>query len=144
MKNIYLEKLSVQFNNYKHSVSDKLNDQFKNYSDRKKKMLLVGFCILFGSLSICIIVNTFYEKSFSKSVPALNPIAIPYHIGKNFHQPAVMIDELTYLRVEHLKEYLDSTHIHDPGRFTEIMNTRPQLMDSITAFEKIYLTQLKK
>jgi hypothetical protein len=144
MKNIYLEKLSIKFNNFKKSFSDKLNERFKNYSVRKKKMLLIGFCILFGSLSICIVVNTVYEKTFSRSIPALDPIAIPYHIGKNFHQPGVMIDELTYLRVEHFKKYLDSLKIHNAGRYTEIMNTRPHLMDSITAFEKIYLFQLKK
>jgi hypothetical protein len=144
MKNIFAEKLTGKLNKFKKTISDKLNDQVKNYSDRKKKILLIGFCILFGSISLCIIVNIFYEKSLSKSIPSLNPASVPYHIGKNFHQPAAMIDEITYWRVEHFKLYLDSLKVHEIGRYTEIMNTRPHLMDSIIAFEKIYLLQLKK
>ncbi|HEY4876921.1 MAG TPA: hypothetical protein VIH86_15180 [Puia sp.] len=144
MKNIYLEKMSQKFIDYKRLFSDKLNERFKNYSSRKKKILLIGFCILFGSLSICIIVNTFYEKSLSRSIPALTPVSIPHHIGKNFHQPGAIIDETTYIRVEHFKKYLDSLKINNIGRYTEIMKTRPHLMDSIIAFEKIYLLQIKK
>jgi hypothetical protein len=144
MKNIYLEKFSDRFNKYKQRVSNKLNEQFKKYSVRKKKILLVSFCILFGSISLCVLINTFYERSFSKSIPLITPISIPYHVGKNFHQPGAMIDQDTYLRVEHFKKYLDSLKINNIGRYTEIMNTRPHLMDSIIAFEKIYITQLKK
>jgi hypothetical protein len=144
MKNVLAEKLSGKLNKFKKTICDKLNDQFKNYSSRKKKILLIGFCILFGSLSICIIVNTFYEKSLSRSIPALNPGSIPYHIGKNFHQPGAIIDEPTYIRVEHFKKYLDSLKINNIGRYTEIMNARPHLLDSIIAFERIYLLQLKK
>ena len=140
MKSIYPEKVSQKFNAYKRFVSDKLNEQFKNYSVRKKKILLGGFCILFGSISICIVINTFYEKS----IPAPQPVSIPYHIGKNFHQPGAMIDTGVYWRVEHFKLYLDSLKIYDAARYAEIMNTRPHLMDSIIAFEKIYLLQLKK
>ncbi|HLY71999.1 MAG TPA: hypothetical protein VKR53_19830 [Puia sp.] len=144
MKSIYLEKISQQVNEYKRLLGQKLNERFKHYSDRKKKIMVIGFCILFGSCSICIIVNAFYEKSLSRSIPSLNRVSIPYHIGKNFHQPGAIIDETTYLRVEQFKRYLDSLHLHNPGRYTEIMNTRPHLMDSILAFEKIYLLQLKK
>ncbi|HSZ85845.1 MAG TPA: hypothetical protein VK787_07425 [Puia sp.] len=144
MKNIYLKRISDKINIYQHNASDKLNNRFENYSARKKKMLLISFCILFGSISLCIIINTFYEKSFSKSIPVLSPVSIPYHIGKNFHEPGAIIDESTFIRVEHFKKYLDSLKINNRGRYTEIMNTRPHLMDSIIAFEKIYLLQLKK
>jgi hypothetical protein len=144
MKNTLAQKLSGKLYKFKKTICHKLNDQVKNYSIRKKKMLLVVFCVLFGSISIGIVVHTFYEKTLSGSIPALNPLSIPYHIGKNFHQPGVMIDPGTYARVEKFKLYLDSLKTHNPGRFAEIINTRPHLVDSIIAFEKIYLLQLKK
>jgi hypothetical protein len=74
----------------------------------------------------------------------INPIIAPYHIGKNSPEPGARIDSGTYKRVEHFKQFLDSLKLNNIGRYTEIMNTRPHLYDSIVAFENIYFLQLKK
>jgi hypothetical protein len=121
-----------------------LSKQEKKISVRKKKILLTCFCAVFGSLSIFLIAKTFYQNPAPGPVLNTGQINIPFHIGKNFHQPGVMIDKETYNRVEDFKKYLDSLKANDIGRYAEIMNTRPHLMDSISSFEKIYLSQLKK
>jgi hypothetical protein len=142
MKNFFVEKLSGKLDEFKKTICNTLNDKFKNYSARKKKILLICFCALCGSISICIVINTFYEKS--KAIPVLKPVSIPYHIGKNFKQPGAVIDAITFNRVEHFKHYLDSLKINNTGRYTEVMNARPHLYDSILAFEKLYVNQIKK
>lgn len=121
----------------------KLSSYDTKLSKKKKTLLLVLFCFLFGISSIYIIVATL-TKRFSSPEYQSAPVTIPYHIGRNFHQPGAVIDADTYNRVEHFKHYLDSLKTNDPGRYTEIMNTRPHLYDSILAFEKLYLIQSKK
>jgi hypothetical protein len=125
------------------SFAAKLSSYESKFSAKKRTLILVLFCFLFGIASIYVIIAT-VTKSFSSTDVPVTPINIPYHIGKNFNQPGAMIDGETYQRVEHFKHYLDSLRINNPGRFAEIMNTRPHLMDSILTFEKMYLLQLKK
>ncbi len=121
----------------------KLADRESKLSSRKKKLMLVLFCFLFGVCSIYVIIAAI-TKRYSASELQEAPITIPYHIGRNFHQPGAVIDGETYKRVENFKHYLDSLKMNSPGRYTEIMNTRPHLYDSILAFEKIYSSQSKK
>jgi hypothetical protein len=138
-----IKNLKTKITNKQKLFAGKLSAIDAKLSPSKKKMILALFCFLFGAISIYVIVATVTRRLLPHDLP-VNPITIPYHIGKNFHQPGSMIDTDTYNRVEHFKHYLDSLKVNNIGHFTEIMNTRPHLMDSITAFEKIYITQLKK
>lgn len=140
---MHIKNLKTKITNKQKLFAGKLSAIDAKLSANKKKMILVLFCFLFGSISIYVIVVTVTRRFLPHDLP-INPITIPYHIGKNFHQPGVVIDTDTYNRVEHFKYYLDSLKINNIGRYTEIMITRPHLMDSILAFEKIYLIQLKK
>jgi hypothetical protein len=121
----------------------KLSIQEAKLSIYQKKLFLALFCMLFCSLSIYLILNQLVNKT-DKGEFSIKTIHIPYHIGKNIHQPGAWIDNQTFNRVEYFKKMLDSLKITDPVRFIEIMNNRPHLMDSIAAFEKFYLTQSKK
>jgi hypothetical protein len=136
--------------NLKSKVTDKqklfaakLSVYDSKLTAKKKKLILVLFCFLFGISSIYVIIATI-TKRFSSPEYQSAPVTIPYHIGRNFHQPGVVIDADTYNRVEHFKHYLDSLKTNNIGRYTEIMNTRPHLYDSILAFEKLYSMQSKK
>ncbi|HSZ85773.1 MAG TPA: hypothetical protein VK787_07065 [Puia sp.] len=138
-----IRSLKTKITDKQKLLAGKLSAIDTRLSANKKKMILALFCFLFGAISIYVIVATVTRRFLPHDLP-VNPITIPYHIGKNFHQPGVVIDEDTYNRIEHFKHYLDSLKINNIGRYTEIMNTRPHLYDSILAFEKIYFIQLKK
>ena len=143
MKNNYIEKLSARLKNCPHSIADKMQENAKHFSVRKKKIILIVFCSLFGAASLYLIIATMTKK-FPPGDFSINRISIPYHIGKNFQQPYGTIDTGTYNRVEHFKFYLNSLKTFNSLRFDAIINLRPHLIDSIIAFEKIYQLQLKK
>src|SRR5579863_1134436 len=107
--------------NLKSKITDKqklfaarLSDYDSKLSKKKKTLMLVLFCFLFGISSMYVIVATI-SKRYSSSEVQTAPITIPYHIGRNFHQPGVVIDVGTYNRVEHFKHYLDSLKINNIG-----------------------------
>ena len=138
-----LRQLKTKITALQKSFAARLSACESKISLKQKKMLLVLFCFLFCLASIYIVVATLTRR-FSGSGLPVNPISIPYHIGKSFHQPGAVIDEKTFNRVEQFKRFLDSLKVNNSGRYTEIMNTRPHLYDSIVAFENIYQLQLKK
>jgi len=138
-----IKDLNAKLTTLQKLLASRLSVYESTFSIKQKQLLLVLFCFLFGLASIYIIVTTFRTGFSGSGLPAM-PISIPYHIGKSFHQPGAVIDEPTYDRVEHFKQFLDSLRQNNTGRFTEILITRPHLYDSILAFENIYRSQLKK
>jgi hypothetical protein len=138
-----IKKLKTKIAAVQRFLALRLSAYETTISLKQKQLLLVLFCFLFGLASIYIIVTTFTRGFSGSGLPStLN--SIPYHIGKSFHQPGTVIDEITYNRVEHFKQFLDSLKQNNTDKFFEIMNTRPHLYDSILAFENIYQLQLKK
>jgi hypothetical protein len=138
-----IKDLKAKIAALKKLLASRLSVYESTLSVKQKQLLLVLFCFLFGVASIYIILTTFTTRFSRSGLPAM-PISIPYHICKSFHQPGAVIDESTYNRVEHFKQFLDSLRQNNTGRFTEILITRPHLYDSILAFENIYRSQLKK
>ncbi|HSZ86924.1 MAG TPA: hypothetical protein VK787_12900 [Puia sp.] len=143
MKNNYIEKLSGRFRNHQHSIADKIHERTKHFSVRKKKIILILFCALFSTVSAYTIFDTLTKK-FPNGDFNINRISIPHNIGRNFQQPFGNIDSGTFNRVEHFRFYLDSLKTANASSFESIINIRPNLIDSILAFEKIYQSQLKK
>jgi hypothetical protein len=111
-------------------------------SPARKKIVVIIFCILFMSLSICIALTTL-SRSGVRTLPVM-PIRVPSHIGKNIRMPSAFISEVSYQKVEQFKQYLDSISISDKKTFDQIIAARPGLIDSIAMFEKLYLSQSKK
>jgi hypothetical protein len=138
-----LKKLKTKITTLQQVFAARLSAFEAGLSIRQKKLLLILFCFSFGLGSTYVVVATLTRRFSGAGLPAA-PIRIPYHIGQSFHQPGSVIDAATYRRVEHFKHFLDSLKITSAGRYTEIINTRPHLYDSIVAFEKIYFLQLKK
>jgi hypothetical protein len=123
-------------------VSAWASQHAEKHSPARKKIAVIIFCILFMTLSICIAINTL-SKSSIRTLPIM-PVRIPSHIGKNIRIPSAFISEESYQRIEQFKKYLDSMSIADKKNYDAIINARPHLMDSITMFEKLYLSQSKK
>ena len=108
-----------------------------------KKYSLAFFCILFGGTSIAIIIHSATTRQEIISVARISKSA---DVGKR-EFPALRSDSLItkkeYERIIEFKNYLFLLR-DDPARrkrFDSIIINRPLLMDSITLFEKMYLSQ---
>jgi hypothetical protein len=143
MMSMTLKNLRSKISSGQTFLAGKLSRYESKLSIGQKKLLLVLFCFSFGLASIYIVGATITRR-LSGTELRVSPIAIPYHIGKSFHQPGAAIDSGTYNRVERFKQFLDSLKANNIGRYSEIMNIRPHFYDSILAFESIYQLQLKK
>lgn len=108
-----------------------------------KKFCLIFFCVLFGGSSIAIIIHSATSKEQAIQVTTITK---PDHTERNditsLH-PDSVITKREYERVIGFKNYLlhlksDSTR---RKQYDSIMTFRPELMDSITLFEKMYLSQ---
>ena len=128
-------------------LATKLSRYDARFSKRQRTLILMFFCFTYGIGSLYVAVSAITggppSSGFSKSVTPMD-LTIPFHIGHYFDTPAAVIDSSTFNRVEHFRLWLDSLKINDAARYTGIINSRPQLLDSILEFEKIYLTHLKK
>jgi len=98
----------------------------------KKKIGLLLFCLLFGGISIYIVLMPMIGSSFHVSSVVFQRPSIPKHIGKANRKPNNTISKKFYDRIEALK--------NDDS----LMRAHPQLLDSIHLFEQLYQSQLKK
>ena len=108
-----------------------------------KKYSLAFFFILFGGSSIAIIIHSATTRQEIISVARISKSA---DVGKR-EFPALRSDSTItkreYERIIEFKKYLFLLR-DDPARrkrFDSIITNRPGLMDSITLFEKMYLSQ---
>lgn len=119
----------------------------EHLSLRTKKFYLIIFCISFVSLNIGTIINSLSHRT---SVFTPRQIVLPAYIKRirdgNMINAEPLINQNEYLRVEALKNYLESLHKNEQGnyKYDSIVRARPQLMDSIILFEHLYNSQKVK
>jgi hypothetical protein len=113
--------------------ADRMNRKAAHYSGKQQKFGLAVFCLLFSTISISVLFQTFSAKSSAAKIFAL-PAHAPAHIGKNPEPPAPFISKKDYERIEKFKHSLDSN----------TLRTRTGLSDSIRLFEQLYTSQLKR
>ena len=123
-------------------VASSASKHAEKLSPTRKKFVVIIFCILSSALAICIIAKTF--SNTHRNVFFMRPTMMPLHLGKNIKSPQSFISDDAYQRIEQFKKYLDSISIADKKAFTQLINERPHLMDSIMQFEKLYRSQSKK
>ena len=106
-----------------------LSSKTEQLSAGSKKIALVLFCLLFGGISLYLVVIHMTSSSFYTHAPFIQRIILPKNIDKanNYR-----ISKKLYQRIEALK--------NDDS----LMKARPQLLDSIQLFEQIYQSQIKK
>jgi len=121
---------------YLQQKSELLSMPVKQYS-------LAFFCILFGGTSVAIIIHSATTK---QNIISVAKIFKSPHVGKQGF-PALQSDSIItkreYERIIEFKNYLFLLR-DDPARrkrFDSIITNRPGLLDSITLFEKMYLSQ---
>ena len=136
------DALSQQWENTKRKLACYLQQQSALLSNKSRKAFLILFTMLFSAGSIVIIINATVNR---KSVLGTKQISKPSSTKGNalVTKPDSVITQEEYKRVELFKTYLlqlkgDSVN---KEKFDSIIQQRPQLLDSIALFEKMYLSQ---
>jgi hypothetical protein len=120
-----------------------LQQRSESLSAEAKKYCLMFFCFLFGGSSLAVII---YSATGKEQTVSITKISKPAHAPQN-QKNNLPVDSLIikqeFERVEQFKSYLLGLK-RDPlnaKKFDSIMHARPQLIDSIHLFEKMYLQQ---
>ena len=127
----------------KRKFADHLQQRSELLSIKSKKLILLLFIIAFTSISILIIVNATVNK---KNSIGIKQISKPSSAKSNEDITTSIdsvIKEKDYKRIELYKSYLLQLRNDSINRnkFDSIMLLRPHLLDSISLFEKMYLSQ---
>jgi hypothetical protein len=141
-----LKKGIESLNNKLHKFSDYLQGRSEHISLQSKRVGLFVFCLLFGCISICIIIKSIADRQSTISIHA---ITVPSNIDKSnngLRQQQAIVSEKEFHRIELFKHYMDSLQKNLTGRclFDSIMKARPHLIDSIRLLENMYQLQSSK
>ncbi len=132
-----------KWNSLKHRVAGYLQGKSQLLSMREKKLSLFFFCLLFGGISIYIILRSAVSKEKTVSIQKISKPALAIQDGETVLQPDSIITHREYKRIQQFKIYLLDLKNDTSGkkRFDSIILSRPRLMDSILIIEKLYLSQ---
>jgi hypothetical protein len=145
-------RISAGVNNYvtvkQAKLAGFLNRKTQGLSTGGKKLILVAICLVFGGMSLYLIINTVW--STSKPVVSLKPkaISVPEHMDKTGEEslrPRVLVSEQDMNEVRMFKVYMDSLKKSVKGKplYDSILKARPGLMDTVGMLEELYLLQKK-
>lgn len=127
----------------KANVALFLQQKSETLSVQTKRYILIFFCLLFGGGSVAIVIHSSIGKQQKISLIAISKPIYSTQTGDSYLKSDSSITKREYDKVEQFKSYLlqlknDSLRNNE---FESIIHTRPQLMDSIHLFEKLYLQQ---
>ena len=133
-------------NNKLHKFSDYLRVRSEHVSLQSKRVCLFVFCLLFGSISICIIIKSIADRQSTISIHA---ITVPSNIDKSnngLRQDQAIVSQKEFHRIELFKSYIDSLQESITGKhlYDSILKARPHLIDSILLLENMYEVQSSK
>ncbi len=124
----FIVRILMHLNQKLLHCSNYLQKKTNHYSNRKRKIILWIFCIVFVSESSFLIIRSlqkrdtvFYTVTPIKFIP-FNKISHPAFTGIEFK------------KIQQFKHYLDANKIFRESLLTE----RPRLMDTINFLEKVY------
>ena len=134
--------LFKQWEKMKQKLACYLQQRSELLSLKSKKLILLFFFIVCSTGSIFIIINA-SDKGNNITVKQISKPASTKDSTHLETKSDSAITEKDYKRIERFKSYLlqlrdDST---TGKKFDSIMLQRPHLLDSITLFEKMYLSQ---
>ena len=141
-----LKKMAEGLNNRLHKCAEYLQKKTEHLSTQAKKLCLFLFCLLFGSVSICLIIKSFTDRENTLSIHA---ITVPAYVDKSndyLLPEQTIISEKEFNRIEFFKHYMDSLQKSETGKYLydSIMKERPHLIDSILLLENMCQAQSPK
>lgn len=127
--------------------ADFMQRRTERLSDNGKRIVLIMFCLMAGSLSIYPVANSFTEPRFARfHILQLSPSPNSGKAGDENTRVDIGISKSDYQRLERFRHYMDSLAASTAGRRTYdgILIHRSGLMDSLYLIEKLYQLQNKK
>jgi hypothetical protein len=131
---------------FKRKLANKLQEKSELLSTQTKRYSLIFFCVLFGGSSIGIIVHSVHTKVNAVKIALISRPAHTDEDAQSMLYPDSVITKQEYNRVLQFENYMFNLKGDSSGRkkYDSILQCRPQLMDSIELFERMYLSQNKK
>lgn len=125
-----------------------LNRKAAGLSTGGKKVFLFVFCLLFGGMSLYLIVKTLWHPSEADASIKPKAISVPRHMNKTGEEtlyPRVLVTEEDMKEVRTFKRYMDSlkNSVNGKSLYDSILTARPGLMDTVGMLEELYLLQQK-
>ncbi|CAN5397322.1 hypothetical protein BH10BAC2_BH10BAC2_46510 [soil metagenome] len=141
------EKIINRWMQTKQKWSLYLQAKTEHFSVQSKKTTLIAFCILFGGLSMYLIINSFTDKN-KNNLFSIHPITMPAYTNQAGDEKLnrdKIISKEEYEHIQSFKLYMDSLQSSSKGKalYDSMMQARPQLMDSIHLVENMYQSQSK-
>ena len=139
-------KIREAINKRLRQLSDYLERRSNTLSIKTKRIGFFSFCLLFGTVSLIVLLKGFFSNNSSV---AFTSITVPAYAGKpnkDFHNDESVISKEEFEHIEVFKHYLDSLKGTRSGKllFDSLMIARPHLLDSISLLENMYQIQSLK
>ena len=135
----FLIRQLLYLNNKLHVFAALLQQKTNGFSSKKIKILFLAFCLIFLSVSIMVMYQSF--KKDNKNLYFISPIRIIPLLKEQRIRP--VINEREFKRIHGFKIYLDSLQTTAKGKlkFDSLVSTRPHLTDTINYLEDLYYEQ---
>ena len=138
-----LNGLITKWQSIKQKIARYLQHKTECLSMQSKRYGLVFFCVVFGGSSIAVVIHAVTVKNEPVHIATIAKPSRAGHLNEAFVPKDSVITKAEYDKVMRVKNLLLGLQADSAGRikFDSIMLDRPQLMDSIALFEKMYLSQ---
>ena len=135
----FLIRQLLYLNNKLHVFAAWLQQKTNGFSSKKIKILFLAVCLIFLSVSIIVIYQSF--KMDNRNPYFIIPIRTIPLLKEQRIRP--VINERVFKRIHGFKIYLDSLQTTAKGKlkFDSLVSTRPHLTDTINYLENLYYEQ---
>lgn len=138
-----LSDLIIKWQSVKQRIARYLQHKTECLSMQSKRYGLVFFCVVFGGSSVAVIIHAVTVKTEPVHIARTAQRSDAGQTNDAFGSKDSVIKKAEYDKVMRFKSLLLDLQADSAGRikFDSIMLKRPQLLDSIAMFEKMYLSQ---
>jgi len=135
----FLIRQLLYLNNKLHVFAALLQQKTNGFSSKKIKILFFVFCLIFPSVSIIVMYQSF--KKDNRNLYIISPIRIIPLLKEQRIRP--VINDRGFKRIHGFKIYLDSLQTTAKGKlkFDSLVSARPHLTDTINYLENLYYEQ---
>lgn len=136
---LFLIRQLLYLNNKLNVLAAWLQQKTNGLSSKKVKIFLLIFCLIFFSVSILVMYQSF--KTDNRNLYFISPIRTIPLLKEQRLRP--VINEQEFKRIHGFKIYLDSLQTTAKGKlkFDSLLSARPHLTDTINYLENIYYEQ---
>ena len=137
----FILKMQTGFANY-------MNKKTRNIPNPTMKIIVISFCIVFGTYSIYLVTDSVLRKNEKVKTIQIDRLNVPKYIDRSTDNPSGIENRVTkslYEKLQAFRYYMDSLHSSTSGRhiYDSILLNRPHLMDSVLLLEQLYQTNKK-